>query len=852
MLPQLKPYILATLLLLLCAWSNTLQAATTQVHGTVIDSLTHQPIPFVAIYLKGTTTGAMTDDKGSFALAAPTNASQTLVATSLGYTLQEIPLHPHTSYPLHIALLPTTYQMDEVVIKPQKEKYSRKNNPAVELAKVLIENRQKNSPYNHPHYQHERYEKTTLALNEFSQAQKDKWIFQQFKFIFNYVDTSEISGKPILNVSVNERVANRYYTQQPYSNKEIVTGTKQVGIEESINPETMHQFYSEVFQEVDIFESDVTIFLKRFVSPLSSIGTQFYKYYLLDTVQIGGKPYIDLGFVPFNSESFGFTGHLYVAPDSTHFIKRIELSIPQDINLNFVETLTLTQQFDQAPDGTRLIQSDDIVAEFRLAPGSQGLYARRLNMYQNHSFDPPPTHHQELLQQPLPQITKESAHAQPLAFWADKRQTPIKEKESAVSLLLEELRQIPLYYYTERLIVILISGYIQTEPDNSKFDLGPMNTTIGGNTLEGVRLRLGGTTTAKLHPQLFAKGYVAYGFSDEQLKYATTLEYSFNKKKNHAREFPIHSVQLSHSYDINQLGQQYLYTNKDNVFVALKRTADTLNTYLSNTAIKYQRELLCGFSYYLDLAYKTEYTSPYVAFDNSSGISLSHYNMALATLGVRYAYNEKFYHTRVSRHSVNLDSPIFTLSHTMAQQGLLGSDYTLHRTELGMQKRFWLSAFGYLTLFLRSGKVWSTSPYPLLIIPNANLSYTLQYESYPLMNALEFVNDSYFSWDISYNMDGLLCNRIPLVKYLKAREVLTFRGLYGSLSDSNNPTLNTDLFTLPTTTYLMDSKIPYMEAGIGVENIFKILRVDYIRRLTYLDNPNISKWGIRIALTFDF
>ncbi len=472
-------------------------------------------------------------------------------------------------------------------------------------------------------------------------------------------------------------------------------------------------------------------------------------------------------------------------------------------------------------------------------------------MYSDHAFVPPPDAHAPLLESAREQVVEESALAKPQAFWADKRQTPIKEKETAITKLLEELREVPLFYYTERLIAILISGYIETEVGNSKFDFGPMNTTLGGNTLEGMRMRLGGRTTAKLHPHLFASGYVAYGTADEQFKYSATLEYSFNEKKNHAKEFPIHSVQLNHSYDINQLGQQYLYTNKDNVFVALKRTSDTMNTYLRNSGVKYKREHECGFSYSLDLNYKSEYISPYVTFDLADGTSFTHYDMALATLSLRYAYNEKFYHTRVSRHSVNLDSPIFTLSHTMAEQGLLGSDYTLHRTEFGVQKRFWLSAFGHLTLFMRAGKVWSNVSYPLLIIPNANLSYTLQYESYNLMNALEFVNDSYLSWDVSYNLDGLLLNRIPLIKYLKVREVLTFKGLYGQLSDSNNPTYNTSLYTLPTNTSLM-SNTPYMEAGIGVENIFKILRVDYVRRLTYLDNDNISKWGVRIALTFDF
>ena len=190
----------------------------------------------------------------------------------------------------------------------------------------------------------------------------------------------------------------------------------------------------------------------------------------------------------------------------------------------------------------------------------------------------------------------------------------------------------------------------------------------------------------------------------------------------------------------------------------------------------------------------------------------------------------------------------------MAAKGVLGGDYTYHYTEAGFQKRFWFSAFGYTDVILKAGKVWNKVPFPLLIIPNANLSYTIQPESYSLMNAMEFMNDEYASCDVTYYMNGNLINRIPLIKKLKWREVFTFRGLWGHLTDKNNPLVASNkegLYMFPEGTFMM-GKTPYMEAGVGIENIFKFLRIDYVWRLNYRSNPDIQKSGIRMTMKLSF
>jgi hypothetical protein len=228
------------------------------------------------------------------------------------------------------------------------------------------------------------------------------------------------------------------------------------------------------------------------------------------------------------------------------------------------------------------------------------------------------------------------------------------------------------------------------------------------------------------------------------------------------------------------------------------------------------------------------------------------YDMTELELKFRYAKDEKFYQTRNLRYPITFDALIFNFSHVMAKKDLLGSSYDYHRTDIGIQKRFWFSAFGYIDLITKAGKVWNKVPYPLLILPNANLSYTIQPESYTNMNAMEFISDEYASWDLTYYMNGNLLNRLPLVKKLKWREVFCFRGLWGHLTDKNNPMNGGEgLYLFPNGSYTL-GKAPYMEASIGIENIFKFLRLDYVWRLNYRDHPGIQTKGVRFMMRMSF
>ena len=852
-------FILATCLLILVQLSVVTPSARAQavvlpttIKGVVVDSLTHEPIPFALVVLNGSDAGTQADADGKFEITTKVNFL-CVNFSMMGYTAKDIYVNKGKENDLTVALMPDGVALKEFVVKPGKEHYSRKNNPAVQFMERLRDMKEKYDPKNHDYYSYNKYEKINIALNDFSEKNKDKWLFKKFKFIFEYMDTAEVSGKPILNVSVKEKLSKQYYRRSPNTEKEYVTGIKRAGIDEIVDEESIQRFLEEIFQEIDIYDNNIAIMQNRFVSPLSKIGANFYKYYLTDTIPVDGVPCIELSFAPFNDETFGFYGRIYVPQgDSTMFVKKVVMNAPRNINLNYVESLHIEQTFAKADDGSRIKTKDDMSVEFSIISSAQGLYARRRTLYDNFSFEAPED--LSIFDAEAKQIVADDARQMPDEYWKENRMAPIKEKENAVKKLLTQLREVPAFYWAEKVISVLVSGYIPTgSQKTSKFDFGPMNTTISGNTLEGCRLKVGGMTTANLNNHWFASGYAAYGFKDKKWKYDAELIYSFNEKKYHPREFPIHSLRLHHKYDINQLGQQYMFTNMDNMFLSWKRQTNDKIDYLRTTELEYKHEGENGLAITLGLKHQIQEASRFMKFIDGYGNWYNNYQQSSINLTLRYAPGEKFYDARYTRIPISLDMPIIILSHTYSPKGVVGNRFTINKTELSVQKRFWFSAFGYTDIILKGGKVWSKVSYPDLLLPNANLSYTIQPESYSLMNAMEFMNDQYLSWDITYFMNGALLNRIPLIKYLKMREVFSFKGLYGSLSDKNNPEKTLDIFRFPTSSicHPMD-KTPYMEMSVGLDNILTILRVDYVWRLTYRDTPGVDKSGFRIALHFTF
>ena len=847
---------LLTMLVFCTTWGIAPLHAITRIHGQVIDATTRKAMPYVSVYLQNSTDGCQTDKEGLFSFLTSEDGG-TLIISSVGYEEKHIPIDTHSHYPLHVALTPTTYELGEVEVKPKRERYRRKENPAVALVQSLIRQREQLSLKSHDYYSRDRHELLTVALSNVDQSEMQREMLERMGVLQHYMDTSLVSGKPILNISSRELIASDHYRKSPESQKRYVTARRRAGVDDFIPGQEIDAVFEEVFRDVDIFQNDIELLRNRFVSPLSSIAPSVYKYYIMDTIEVEGIPCIDLTFVPFNSESHGFTGHLYLTADSTHFIKWVQMTTPHDINLNFVRTLGVTQTFSPAADGTPLLDKETLTAEIEVTPQINGVYVKREVSYRNYLLDM--TLHPDLLDHPEEVVEEEGAHRRSEAYWEEHRIGYVSEKERTVDKMVAQLRRYPLYYWCEKAFTFLYTDYIPIVQKEPKFFYGPLTSSISHNALEGLRLRVGGMTSAYLNPHLMGNFYVAYGIGDERVKYMGELEYSFKKKKEHINEFPIHSLRLRYENDAYHYGQDYLYADKDNMFLSIKRMENTQMGYLRKAELAYKREHYNHFSYALTLRNKVYESSPLMPFETRRE-GIAHFMDELPQteleLSLRYAPGEKFTQSKWRRKALLPEHPVFTLTHSVALKDVLGSQYTCQRTEASAHKRFWLSSFGYIDAVVKGGRVWNDVPYPLLIIPNANLSYTIQNEAFALMNPMEFVADTYASWETTYYMNGLLLNRLPLIKRLGWREVVGFKGFYGSLRQGNIPDITDSrglyLFPLDPEYKHPLTHMPYMELSLGIENILKVLEVDYVRRLTYTDLPGISKHGVRVRLHLQF
>lgn len=842
--------------------ANSKTVTRVTVQGQIVDSLTNLPLDFVNISEKGTTNGTITDTEGRFSMIA--RPGSTIAISSLGYLPTTI-IVGNRKQNVTIKLKPSDIQLSEVVVKPKKERYRRKDNPAVALIRNVIAHKDDHSPKKNDFFTQKRYDNMAYSFNNFNDFYVRQWK-KKFKFIEEYVDTALISGVPILPITSDEKVETHYFNKDKNLTRVVTEAEKHAGLDDMMPDAIVATLKKEVFPEMDLGDDNIYLYRKKFVSPTSSFGPTFYKYYILDTLKLDdGNKYVDLGFAPAMPQAFGFVGHLYVSLDSTYWVKRAELNIPPDINLNFVRNLHVEIDNARLADSTRVVARKSFDSELNITSGSLGFYAHRVVRYSDFDNQRPADSENIFSQAPVVESLQFAQNSKNLDFWKYYRKSDDYDEEKSVESMMARMRKVPFYRVTEMILSWLFKGFVPMDgkPDEqSKWMIGPINALASWNALEHMRFRVGAISTTNVHPRLFVGGYVAYGIEDHKWKYDASVEYSFRKRKLFANEFPMHSLKLESTFDSRELGLQ-LSTNRDNFVTSFRRTADPKFTYVRSNSLLYTVEFWNHFSLKLKADLQREYNSRLGRFDQvGTGINIPHYDLAVGTVSLRWAPKESFMQMRTTRVRVDLQHPVFELTHQVAKKGVLGSDFDYQKTSFSFSKRFWLNVLGYADVNLEAGKVWTQSPYTLLSMPNANTGYTIQKGAFSQLNSMEFVYDQYTNWNVVWRLNGLLFNNLPWIRHLRLREVVSFRGVYGSLSDKNDPSLmqadgvtplNPDLYKFPSNGQVYRlGDTPYMEAAIGIENIFKVLRVEYIRRLNYLDHEKISKNGFQIAIDLSF
>ena len=855
------------LILLLAVWLLPVSAYS-QIRGVITDSLTNEPLMYITVQYEGKGVGGISNAQGEYEVETRSGWNE-LTFSAIGYVTKKVKFAPGTKV-LNVKMTADDIMLSEVVVKPKKEKYSRKNNPAVEFMKKVIANKKELKLEENDYYQYQKYEKMKMSINDVTPEKMEKGIYKKFSFFKDQVEVSPKTNKMILPISIKETGSRTIYRKNPKSKKTIIEGMNSTGIEEFFSTgDMLGTILNDVFSDINIYDDDIRLLQRRFVSPIGRGAISFYKFYLMDTLMVDKRECVHLTFVPQNSQDFGFTGHLYVVKDSTYAVKKCTMNLPKNTGVNFVENLDIVQEFEQLPDSNWVLTDDDMTVELAFVKGIQGLEVQRTTKYTDYNFD----EIEARLFRLKGNVIKESNMlAKSDEYWAKVRQVPLTKKESTMDLFMNRIEQIPGFKYVIFGAKALIENFVETgsKEHPSKFDFGPINTIITSNYVNGTRFRLSGLTTGNFHPHWNFSGYGAYGTRDHKWFYSAQAAYSFNKREYVLWEFPKHYLAFKYTYDVMSPMDKYLATDKDNVFVGWKWTTVDQMSYIRDATLTYELETPVGFSMQAMARlrndepaggvlqyWKNDGKTPGVWDETNTLIK----DITTTELGIslRYAPGETFVNTKQRRVPVSLDAPQFTLSHTLGVKGVLGGEYNFNLTEASIRKRFWFGSWGKLDVTLRAGAQWNKVPFPLLNLPMANLSYITQHnESFNLINNMEFLNDRYGSLALTYDMNGKLFNRIPLIKKLKWREIFRIRGLYGTLTDKNNPykSHDSDLFLFPMrngqpTSFVM-GKTPYVEASVGIYNIFKLLHIEYVRRLTYTDIPGVKKDGIRFMILMIF
>jgi len=838
--------------------------------GIVTDAATGDTIYYPSVSYKGNHIAVSGTAKGEYSIVR--KEGLVLTFSAVGYAPVQVVVKSSTPKTLNIKLKSDTRQLAEVVVRQKRGKYSRKDNPAVELMRRVIAAKKRTQLENHDFFQYTKYQKITLAMNDITPTQIESGFIGKRRWMLDQVEHCPYNNKLILPVSVDETVTQHIYRKQPKTERDIIKGQSSTGINQLIQTgDIMDIMLKDVFTDVNIYDNDVRLLRHHFTSPIGNSAISFYRYYIEDTLYVGKDLCYHLQFTPNNGQDIGFRGELYVVADSTLHVKRCNLTLPIQSGVNFVQHLQVRQEFTQLENGEWALSEDDMIAEIEVNDLLQKAIVIRTTRLNNYAFDELPA---KLFKGSGRERREADAMMRDEAFWKKYRAVELSKSESSMDEFVHRVEQMKGFKYIIFGLKALIENFVETGGKNhpSKVDIGPVNTMFTRNFIDGFRTRISAQTTANLSRHWFLAGYMARGWGSKKNYYSGEITYSFNRKEYLPREFPKRTVSFKSTYDIMSPSDKFLRTDKDNVFTALKWAKVDAMMFYNRQQLTLEREEEWGMKTTLSLRTEENEAAgslffeklssffPPIIFPDTDVSSLLH-NGKIRTTELRFeleiAPGRTFINTKQRRIAINLEAPVITLSHAVGLNGVLGGQYRYNFSEVGLLKRFWLRSWGKFDVQLRAGAQWDKVPFPLLIMPAANLSYIVQKGSFNLINNMEFLNDRYASVDLAWDMNGKIFNRIPLLKKLKWREYIGFKGLWGSLTDKNNPFLfqnmgDATLMYFPEGSHVMNPKRPYMELIVGVHNIFKLFHVQYVRRLNYNELPTAHKQGVRLMMRMSF
>ena len=808
----------------------------TKVGGKVTDEF-DEPIAFANVIFKNSKEGVITDENGNFYFESKENYS-TLVVSYVGFEKKEISLKPGLNSGLKIKLQSGT-ELKEVVIYTGKT--SKKNNPAIDILRKIWERRRKNGLKMFKQYEYDKYEKVEFDLNTIDSAFMNSKVFKGMEFVFNQIDTSSISGKTFLPIFINETLSEVYGDNEAKKIKEITKANKNSGFGSG---DGVNTFIKDLYAEFDIYDNYLKFFDKDFVSPLSRTGINVYNYVLNDSMYIDNKWCYNIVYYPRRKNELTFKGDFWVN-DTTFAIKKINLEASKSANINWVKEIYIEQEYEVLNDSVFLLTRDYMMSDFSFSKKeeSKGVYGKRTTLAKNHKFN---IKKDDKFYKQEVNFYDNAVFNKPDEYWEANRFEALNKNEAGIYKMLDTLKEVPRFKRIYSLASILGSGYI--EIPKWKMDYGPIFSTFGYNDVEGQRLRAGGRTYFGSNDKWRIQGYTAYGFRDNQFKYGISGRWMVNPNKRLI-------LSIGNRRDVEQMGVS-LTTSNDVLgrsFASSALFASGVNNQLTSvnlTTLGFEIEPAKNFTFQTNLTYRTlksasnefslDYYTDLTQTEIKSEVKQSEINFV-----AEYTPKRKTVGYGVDRMDVDFNYARVFLSYSNGLKGVLNSDFNYQKLQLYYRQPALIGGFGRLFTTFETGKIFGEVPLGLMGVIPGNQSWFVIENTYNLLDYYDFVADEYASLHFEHHFNGRLFSRIPYLRKLNLREIIGVKGVYGRVSDENV------MLNASGLTYVAPEDI-YWEYHAGVGNIFKVLRVDFAWRGSYLEMPDARKFAIRASFGFYF
>ena len=805
--------------------------------GAIRDAHSDETIPFASVRLKTAGAGRLSDSAGNFIFRWDHWPTDTLVISYVGYQNYKLPLEPtllsnaarHDTASFSIRLERGQYAVEVVVRK--------KVDRGLLLWRKIVRRKPFNDRYRFENFSYELYNKLELDLN---QVKKDKLeharLLRPFRFILDNVDTLE--GQPFLPVYLTETLSDYYYQRNPIKRREWIKGSKTIGVDN----ESVSKVLGGMEENVDFYRNFIPVFDKRFISPISDNGDNYYHYTVVDTQYVNSRRLFHLIFTPRRKGESTFEGDCWVH-DTTFAIQKMNLRLTREANINFVNELSLIQEFAMINDSTWFLIKDKFVANISpLGRRQLGFIGRKTTTYRNIvTNDSSVT--RELTKNRIMEETLFSPGARERSdsFWTSSRHEELNKNEKAIYQMIDTLLKMPLFHTYTEILNAIGTGYY----DAGMWEFGPWYNIAYSNQLQGLRLRFDLGTNRYFSKKVILHGYLAYGFGDHRLHEEGDALWVFKKD-------PRLTLYGMYRQDLDYGQQYYDEITSDNIFAFTIRKNGIPIKFINLEEQKLElfKEWHNGFSVtvtgdrrrydpLLNLPEKIDFT-------NSTGEPLNTFETSIR---LRWAYLEKFFENTFYRTSLGSPYPIVSVKYTRGISGVLNSSYNYDKLSGSISDYVKIPPLGMLYYNVFAGKTYGTLPFTFLdVAPGNELYYYNQY-AFSLLNKWEYIHDRYLGINLEHNIGNGLFRFIPLTRKLKFRQFWTAKALWGSLSPANAA-----YNTFPGYTFhSLDGKT-YLEVGTGVDNIFKVFRIDLVWRLSPqpLPTAEAERFGVfgSFRLTF--